>query len=90
MMTFSHHTQCTHQFFEGRHAVTLRRLVRPVWHHRRQLTIVTLDSLEEILDILGRQLRARGTSSSQAKLTSEILLEVVDPWRIGGRGASCL
>ena len=52
------------------------------------MSIVALDSLEEILDVLGRQLGLTGVT--QAELTAEILLEVMNPWRIRGRGASCL
>ena len=62
--------------------------MRSVWHHRRLMSIVALDSLEEILDVLGRQLGLTGVT--QAELTAEILLEVMNPWRIRGRGASCL
>ena len=58
------------------------------------LTILTLDSLEQLLNVLGRELGAGmgRVTSSQAKLTAEILLEVMDPGRpsVGGRSASSL
>ena len=50
----------THQFFEGRHIVTFSVvLLRPLLHCRMSLTILTLDSFKQLLEILGRMLRSR-------------------------------